>query len=166
MVRIILLICFGFLCILIQSNLFLYHAVFPIQPDLTLPLTIYIGLSLNPLQGAILVVAIAYLMDITSGGVLGLYIFLRTFLFLAVYVLKGHLAFENRFLFFFLILVFFLIEALMASVIFHLLGVHLGSTQKVLTTAFFQGIFTTILWIVLYPLLLKLERMSGESRGF
>ena len=165
MMRFFLLLTFGFLCILIQSNLFLYHHVFPIKPDLTIPLTAYISLFLPPAQGVALIVLIGYLMDIASGGVLGLYIFLRTMIFLIVYFFKGQLAFENKFFFLCAVMIFFLFEAFLASLLFRFMGITLGTTQKVLTTALCQGGFTIIIWLIISPLLTKLERMAEKFRG-
>ena len=75
MIRFLLLLGFGFLCIIIQSNTFLNYYVFPIKPDLTIPLTLYVSLYMPPAQGGLLVAGVAYLMDAASGGTLGLYIF-------------------------------------------------------------------------------------------
>ena len=166
MMRFFLLLTFGFLCILIQSNLFLYHHLFPIKPDLTIPLAAYISLFFSPAQGVVFVLIIGYLMDITSGGPLGLYIFLRIMIFLIVYLFKGQLAFENKFFFLGAVMAFFLCEAFLAGLLFRFMGITLGTTQKVLTTALYQGVFTIIIWVVLSPLLTKLERMAEKFRGF
>lgn len=166
MMRFFLLLVFGFLCILIQSNLFLYHYVFPIKPDLTIPLTAYAAIFLPPAQGLILVIIIGYLMDITSGGVLGFYLFLRLTIYLLVYFFKGQLAFENKLFFLTALVVFFLFEAFLTGLLFHFMGITVGTTQIVLTTALYQGIFTIVVWLMLYPLLTKLERLAERFRGF
>lgn len=164
--RFFLLLTFGYLCVLTQSNLFLCHYVFPVKPDLTIPLTAYISLFLPPVQGVVLVALIGYLMDITSGGVVGFYIFLRTTIFLVIYLLKGQLAFENKVFFLAAVMGFFLLEQFLANFLFQFMDITSGPTQQVLATALCQGAFTIVIWLVLSPLLTKLERLAEKFRGF
>jgi rod shape-determining protein MreD len=166
MIRFLLLLAFGFLCIIIQSNTFLNYYIFPIKPDLTIPLTLYVSLYLPPLHGALLVVGIAYLVDATSGGLLGLYMFLRTTLYLIIHLMKGQITLDNRFYFLIAVIILFFLESFLARGLFHFMGINIGTAQKLLTNVLYQGIFTVVLWVIIAPLLTKLEQVAKRFRGF
>ena len=161
-----MLVGFGFVCIIIQSNLFLCHHVLPIKPDLTIPLAVYISLSQPPIPAALLVMGIGYLMDATSSGSLGFYIFLRASVFFLIYLCKGRLFFENTLLVFVAVIVLFLIEALLIQSLFAFIGMNIGTVPQALTTALYQGVFTVMLWAVLFPLYKKLDQTVQKVRGF
>ena len=159
------LLGFGFLCVLIQSNLFLQQYLFSIKPDLTIPLTVYIGLRQDPLWGGLLVVCIAYLMDVASGGVLGLYVFLRVTMLVVIHMLKNRFFFENRLFYCAVVMVLFLMESVFIYALFHFLGKNVGSLPHLLTTSLYQGALTLVLWILLLSIFLKLKTAVGKPRG-
>ena len=166
MTRSLLLLGFGFLCIIIQSNTFLNCHVFPIKPDLTIPLTLYVSLHLTPVRGALLVVAIAYLLDATSGGILGFYIFLRAAIYLIIHLLRGQVTLENRYYFLAAVIVFFFLEAFLARGLFYFIGINMGTAQKLLTNVLYQGIFTVALWVIIAPLLTRFEHVPKRFSRF
>ncbi|HNU70673.1 MAG TPA: rod shape-determining protein MreD [Thermodesulfobacteriota bacterium] len=166
MIQFFLLLLFGAVCILVQSNLFLEQYVFPIKPDLTIPLSIYIGLTQPPLQACALVLIIAYFLDSASGGILGMYVFLRALMLLLLNQMKNRLFFENTLTMLTAVLFFFLFEAALFFMFFSLIGRGSSSIQNVLLLSLYQGVFTLALWIIVYPLLVKLLCLTEKARGF
>lgn len=166
MIQFSLLLLLGAACILIQSNLFLEQYVFPVKPDLTIPLSVYIGLTQPPLQAGALVLIIAYLLDSASGGILGMYVFVRALLLLVLNLMKNRLFFENIVTMLTVVLVFFLLEATLFFLFFALASRSLGTVSGVLSRSLYQGIFTLALWIIVYPLLVKLPCLTEKARGF
>jgi len=151
------LIFFGLFCVVIQSNLFLHGYILPIGFDLTIPLTLYVGLSQKPTHGALLVVWFGFLIDVFSGSIMGTHTFLRAFMFLLIQVLKRGLFLENKVFFGLLVLALFFLEAALISSLSAFTGLDLFFWKKLLVCPVGQGIFTLLLWYVIYPYLIKLE---------
>lgn len=152
------LICFGLFCIVIQSNLFLHNLISPLRLDLTIPLTLYVGLSQKPLQGGLLVFWFGFLLDVFSGSIMGMYAFLRVCMFLLIQILKKGLFLENKVFFGILVLGLFFLEALLISFLFKLTGVQFFSRENLFTFSLVHGLFTLLVWYVLpYPCFAKLE---------
>jgi rod shape-determining protein MreD len=65
------------------------------KPDLLLIITVYLGLSSNPLAGAILVFLSGYLMDIFSGSIFGVQTFSKTAIFFLTILIKDRFYVES-----------------------------------------------------------------------
>lgn len=156
----LLFIGFGFFCIFLQTSFLLNHLVSPFKPDLTIPLTVYVGLSRQPVWGGLYVLGIGYVMDVLSGGILGLYIFVRVFMFFLVQILKKNFFLENNFLLSVVILLFFLIEGFLISLGYGLVGEKFVGMVTLLKTCGVQGFFSLFLWFLMFPGLSKIERIA------
>lgn len=166
MQRFLSLLCFGFGCILIQSNFFLQQHFFPVKPDLTIPFVVYVSLSLELLPGTVLVAVIGYLLDVTSGGVLGLHLFLRITMFFLIHLLKNWLFFENKLALMTTVLTFFFLDSMLTASLFKLIGKSAVMVHNLFPTSLYQSLFTIALWIMLFPVLLYIQRTTEKSRGF
>jgi len=151
------LIFVGLFCIIVQSNSFLHSHILPIGFDLTIPLTLYVGLSQKPPQGALLAVWFGFLMDVFSGSIMGMYTFLRVSMFLLVQILKKGLFLENKVFFGLLVLALFFWEAFLVSLLFALTGVRLFLWENLFTLPFTHGLFTVFLWYLISPGFISLE---------
>ena len=156
-------LCFGLFCIFVQSNLFLHSFVLPFQFDLTVPLTLYIGLSQSPFRGGLLVFWVGLLLDVCSGGVLGMYTFSRESMFFLIQILKKGFFLEKKISFGALVLVLFFFEAFLVFLLLQLAGKHFVSLQILLRSCFVPGILSLLIWYALYPLVSKLEKISKKA---
>jgi rod shape-determining protein MreD len=157
------LMFFGLFCIVIQSNLFLHNSVLPFRLDLTIPLTLYVGLSQKPTQGCLLVFWFGFLLDVFSGSVMGMYTFLRVFMFLLIHILRKGLFLENRVLFGLLVLALFFLESFLVSLLFGFAGSQFFPWKKLLTFGLIHGLFVLVVWYITYPYFTRLEAFFRKS---
>ena len=157
------LICFGLFCMVVQSNLFLHNLISPFRLDLTIPLTLYVGLSQKPFQGGLLVFWFGFLLDVFSGSVMGMHAFLRVFMFLLIQVLKKGLVLENKVVFGVLVLGLFFLEDFLTSILCKLTGVRFSYGEKFFTLCLIHGLFALLVWYPAYPYFLKLEGLFKKA---
>jgi rod shape-determining protein MreD len=158
MVSLFFLLC-GLFCVLLQTNLSLAHLFFPFKPDLTIPLTVYIALSQGAFGGSLYVLWVGFIMDLTSGGVAGLYLFTRQGMFFLSYLVKKCGFLDSIPLQGFLTIAYFFLDA---TIIF--LTVRLTGDSSVEPMQFFQhtgsqAVFTLLLWYLLCPAVKKVESL-------
>ena len=149
------LVIFGLFCIIFQTNPILNHFFFPIKPDLTIPLALYICLFQKPVQGCFLVLWMGFLMDLFSGGVMGIFLFLRMILFSFLQLLKKLFFLENRVFWFGLVLILFLFDSLLIYLLFEFMGKDFGSVEGFWGASVAQGFFSSFLFFLFFPLLNK-----------
>jgi rod shape-determining protein MreD len=156
MVSLFFLLC-GVFCVLVQTNLSFAHLFFPLKPDLTIPLTVYIALSQGAFRGSLYVLWVGFIMDLTSGGATGLYLFTRQSMFFISYLAKKYGFLDSVPLQGFLTIAFFFLDAIIIS-----LTVRVGGDSNVEPIQFFQhtgsqAVFTLLIWFLFYPALRKIE---------
>jgi len=157
------LIFSGVFFVLIQSNLFLNNFIFPVKPDLTIPLIVYIGLSREPVQGSILVLGIGCFMDIFSAGVMGLYALMGELMFFLIYVLRKVFFLKNKLFCCLLIVVFFLMESFLICIYFKFTGRGFPGDWDFFEAAFMRAVFTLFLCFFIFPLVYKTEKLFKNS---
>ena len=153
---------FGLFCVVVQANPVVNSCLFPIKPDLTIPLVFYVVLFRRPLPGFFLTMWFGFLMDLFSGSVLGLFLFLRMSLFFIIHVFKKIFFLENKFLWTFFILLFFLLDSLLIHFLFGLMGRSWGG-GALLKASFAQGCFSLFLSLLVFPFYYKLEKFLKRS---
>jgi len=116
-----------------------------------------VGLSQKPLQGGLLVFWCGFLLDVFSGSVMGMYAFLRVFMFFLIQILKKGLFLENRALFGLLVLGLFFFEAFLVSFLFKLTGVPFLYWEKFFAFCLAHGLFSLLVWYLGYPYFFRLE---------
>ncbi|HPD20005.1 MAG TPA: rod shape-determining protein MreD, partial [Candidatus Pacearchaeota archaeon] len=117
---------FGLFCIVIQTNPIVNCYLFPIKPDLTIPLIFYICLFQKPVRGCFLVMWLGFLMDLFSGGVMGIFLFLRLILYCFIQALKKLFFLENKLLWVGVVLLLFLSDSFLIHLLFRLTGKDWG----------------------------------------
>lgn len=148
----------GLFCIVIQTNPIVNRYLFLIKPDFTIPLTLYVCLLKKPVQGCFLVMWFGFLMDLFSGGIMGIFLFLRLVMFCFIQLLKKLLFFENKLLWAGAILLLFLLDSFLIHLLFGLMGKHYGTFKTIVATSLSQGCFTFLLSLLLFPLVNKCEK--------
>jgi len=155
---------FGLFCIVIQTNPIANCYLFPIKPDFTIPLTFYICLFQKPVQGCFLVMWLGFLMDLFSGGIMGIFLFLRLVLFCFVLIFKKLLFLENKLLWVGVVLFLFLLDSLLIHLLFGLMGKNWEALAIILKTSVSQGSFTFLLSLLIFPLFNKFEKFIKERQ--
>jgi rod shape-determining protein MreD len=155
---------FGLFCVVIQTNPIANCYLFPIKPDFTIPLTLYICLIQKPVQGCFLAMWLGFLMDLFSGGVMGIFLFLRLVLFCFVQILKKLLFLENKVLWVGVVLLLFLLDSLLIHLLFGLMEKNWGTLEIILKTSMSQGFFTFLLSLLIFPLVNKIEKFIKERQ--
>jgi rod shape-determining protein MreD len=155
---------FGLFCVVIQTNPIANYYLFPIKPDFTIPLTFYICLLQKPVRGCFLVMWLGFLMDLFSGGIMGIFLFIRLVLFCFVQILKKLFFFENKFLWAGAVLLLFLFDSLFIHFLFRLMGKNGGTLGIIIKTSVSQGFFTFLLSLLIFPLVNKFEKFIKERQ--
>ena len=171
MVNFLFFAFFGLFFIVIQSNPVLNSYFFPVKPDLTIPLAVYISLSQRPVAGGFLVLWLGFLMDLFSGGIPGLFLFLRGVLFFLVRIFKKLFFLESKVFWFLLVVFFFFVDFFFVSLFLRVAektGAALGAGLK---TTLAQASFTLILCFLVFPPFFKMEKQihrlsRGRGNGF
>lgn len=149
---------FGLLCIIIQTNPIINRYLFLVKPDFTIPLVLYISLSQTQARGCVLVVWIGFLMDLFSGGVMGLFLFLRTLLYFFILLIRKIFFVENKPMWVLLVLVFFLWDSFCLHLFSGLMGRGFGGAGGGLRVTLARAAFTLFLSLLIFPPFHKLEK--------
>src|SRR5512137_884995 len=142
---------FGLFCIVMQTNPIANCYLFPIKPDFTIPLALYICLFQKPVRACFLVMWLGFLMDLSSGGIMGIFLFLRFVLFCFIQILKILLFLEDEFLWVVVVLLLFFLDSLLIHLLFGLMGKNWGTLEIILRTSVSQGFFTFLLSLLIFP---------------
>ena len=146
-----------------QSNLFLDGLIFLFKPDLTIPLTLYIGLSQNLVKGGLLVLWIGFLLDVFSGSVMGMYVLIRGFMFFLIQFIKKGFFLEKIFLFTALVVFLFFVEVFFVFLMLKLTGKIFFDLEKSFQFFFAPAFFTLLIWYLVYPVFSKLENIVKRT---
>ncbi|RLA93926.1 MAG: rod shape-determining protein MreD [Deltaproteobacteria bacterium] len=145
----------GVVFVFFQSNLFLHKYIFPLKFDLTIPLIVYLSISQKPVSGGILSLWFGFLIDAFSGGVMGLYTFLREFMFFLAQILKKFFFLKNKLIFAFLVFLLFLMEAFILFFTFRVSAGKFMELKRLIPFCFTRAGFSLFVWIIIYRFLFK-----------
>jgi rod shape-determining protein MreD len=168
-----LLLLLGVLFLTFQTTLLSYLPIQRIRPDILLVLILYWGFTLPPVSGGIHALFLGYLMDLFSGNSFGLYTFTRPLLFYLAHLFKGRLYLESiqsqsLFVFVFALFEGLLILTLLAALNPAPLGnLYAPFLTSFLPQAFFTGMITPVLFLLLQKIFLTLsqtQRMGWRQR--
>jgi rod shape-determining protein MreD len=150
--------CLGLICIVLQSNPFLAHCVFPVKPDLSIPVLVAVTLSRPPVEAFLSALWLGFLVDVFSGGFLGIFIFLRGLMFFLVFFLKKRFFLESPLYTSTLVLGLFYVELVLLCGLLPLKHHPLPVWQESLTSLFWQAALSLLLWYGSQPILGRLVR--------
>lgn len=150
MLDFLFLLLSGLVCVLVQGNLFLNLHVFPIKPDLTIPLAVYISISRPPLRAAASIFALGFILDSFSGGFLGLFVFAREAIFCVLCVFKKLFSFDNQIFLGLVALGFYLVEGLFFF--YFLFTDYPAGVLSFLVLSLLHGLFSLFLWALVWPI--------------
>jgi rod shape-determining protein MreD len=153
----------GLFCVLVQTNLSINHLFFPFKPDLTIPLTVYVALSQRPLQGSLYALWAGFLMDLTSGASVGLYVFTRQLVFFLAHLVKRGGLLDSVLLQGVLSVAFFFLDASVIYIIARVAGDAAVEGADFFQRSGRQAVFTLLLWYLLSPALKKLEALAAKA---
>jgi rod shape-determining protein MreD len=162
-----ILLLLGVLFLTFQTTLLSYLPIQRIRPDIVLVLILYWGFTLPPVSGGIHALFSGYLMDLFSGNSFGLYTFTRPLLFYLAHLFKG-IQSQSLFVFVFALFEGILILTLLAALNPAPLGnLYAPFLTSFLPQAFFTGMITPVLFLLLQKIFLTLsqtQRMGWRQR--
>lgn len=136
----------GFMGVVLQSNLFLAHYAFPVKPDFSIPFVVAATFSRPPLEAFLLALWTGFLMDVFSGGLMGLFMLLRGIMFFVVFFLRKRFFMENQVYACVLILSLFCLELVLLSALFPLKERPVPDFAQSFSFHLWQALFTLALW--------------------
>jgi len=107
---------------------------------------------------------LGFLMDLFSGGVMGIFLFLRLILYCFIQALKKLFFLENKLLWVGVVLLLFLSDSFLIHLLFRLTGKDWGPLAIILRTSMLQGFFTFLLSLLVFPLVNKFEKFIKERQ--
>ena len=102
---------------------------------------------------------IGFLLDIFSGGVVGIFMFIRVAMFLFVRIVIKKVFLENKIIFAAMVVVLFFFEAFLVFFIFKFMGNNFFGLKKLFQSSFLQAVFTFFVWCFAFPVFSKLENV-------
>lgn len=148
----------GLICVVLQSNLFLAHYVFPVKPDLSIPFVVAATISRPPVQAFLLALWVGFLMDVFSGGFLGLFVLLRGVMFFLVFFLRKRFFMESPAYACFLVVGLFYFELLLLSALLPLKQHPMPALAHSSPALFWQAVLSLALWYGAQLILVRLEK--------
>lgn len=138
--------CLGLICVMLQSNLFLAHHVFPVKPDLSIPFVVAATISRPPVEALVLAIWLGFLMDAFSGGFLGLFVLLRGLMFFLVFFLRKRFFMESPAYTCFLVVGLFYLELALLSGLLPLKHYPIQALKESVPALFWQAALSLVLW--------------------
>lgn len=164
----------GILFVTLQTTWLALPLIQRVRPDMTLILTLFLGLSSPPLSGGVLAFFLGYLMDLFSGNGFGLYAVSRLLLFYGAQLFKDRLYLESFFSRSFFVFFFGLVEGIFLLLLIKALNHDpLRNPSPLFFTVFLpQSLSTALLSSIFFSLFKKTvsllspqPRIESRDRG-